>query len=1409
MALPTKFSTVFEDEDPTYQLDGTGALGAASNVATSGMSDADARALIEARYATIGRTGVGTGANQIDKEGLDAWTRDLVSGVFKPEDLNTRFSTAVTDYMAQNPTDQYTNYVKDYLADKTGTVTAGALTKAADTATTANNTATTGALATVANNIANTTDTANTDTTDTSGALTQAETGTKTVNNNNVVALGDSTTFGTLAGNQLNSNMVTSAQNALGGNYNITNLGVNSTTVGDLLNGLNNTGNNWANTLASDAGIVVLNYGLNEAFRGEDPETFRANLINAVTQAKASGKQVILQTPNVVGSSNAWGDVVGSYANIIRDVAKATGSSLDDKFAATSVMGNIFDTTTVDDLHPSESTYNALGVNLANTISGLNAKKATTADTAADTSTAGALTQAATGSTTGNTAADTGSSTAFDPSTALNLNNGTYLTAGGDIVDTEGNKVKSTGSANTVKLATQILGQKTTKQWSGQGFGSAEANAADMASILSGIGITDIKDFGKVPVYATAEDTGQKRYNGQFLNSQYNPDGTVTYGTYKSTGQTDGEGNEVQTFVPVPKDAKLETVYGISDGGEGYNYVDASKIKTVDGKVVADTGQTTYGNVKTGQAVPVTYGERQTDNAFGGTFVGSGNTGYRVDMSTGTPRFYTTGASSSDIGQLQPFLTLASFIPGVAPFAMAANAAISASQGNWAGAILSGLGAAGGFAGAVTSEIDALANAGRSAEAVALWESSVLAQNAGNIKTATDVARLLNAADKGNITGVINAGLTLGGVSVPPEVRTAANLFNAATAIGSGDTAGMLDAAGSLLNSSDAKLAASALRFKNAVDSGDQTAIINATQNFTSTVKSASNSNSAFNSLTNKLAAGDSVENAIASLSSDADVNLPSGLQLAGVSNGTVSDAGNGLTLGGVDAKTQATLDAMKDIDKIGTTVSGAPSWVTVAKGEEVTGNRVDNQGQERYTITRANPNNPDEPVVYEVVKDSETGNVSYEWGGVSQDEEGNVLGGGSTVSSGSKPSWTWEVKDDAVAGSEDSKSIDTTSDIGNVDTVDGKKGAKGTLTALSKDAGVIGADGVIGAEGDGVKGTEGDGTKGDGVKGTGDKDGTGDKGGTGGDGTGDGDGDGDGTGGDGTGGDGVDTTVITNDDGTTTTLVVTDDGKVTTHDCAEGYHWDESAKACVPDTVKQPPQPPVVNTPVVKTPTQTTNYTPSLMAGMINAGDLGRLPPQMLKAYMTKDKFVDPLARLHALQEGMNTEKMESLPKVNTQESDMPDQGTWKYGNAPDDLDTLFGDKTEEAPAFKAGGYVAPLQMASGGAMPLPLLVKSGGALGALPRPDGRMDFRHGAHVAGDGDGQSDDIKAMLADGEFVFPADVVSALGNGSTKAGSDKLYEMMHSIRERARSKKPKDLPPPALKSPLDYLKKVRST
>jgi len=69
-----------------------------------------------------------------------------------------------------------------------------------------------------------------------------------------------------------------------------------------------------------------------------------------------------------------------------------------------------------------------------------------------------------------------------------------------------------------------------------------------------------------------------------------------------------------------------------------------------------------------------------------------------------------------------------------------------------------------------------------------------------------------------------------------------------------------------------------------------------------------------------------------------------------------------------------------------------------------------------------------------------------------------------------------------------------------------------------------------------------------------------------------------------------------------------------------------------------------------------------------------------------------------------------------------------------------------------------------------------------------------NGKFLMGDGDGMSDDIHAMisdrqparLADGEFVIPADVVSHIGNGSSKAGAKKLYEMMDKIRKERTGK-----------------------
>jgi hypothetical protein len=67
------------------------------------------------------------------------------------------------------------------------------------------------------------------------------------------------------------------------------------------------------------------------------------------------------------------------------------------------------------------------------------------------------------------------------------------------------------------------------------------------------------------------------------------------------------------------------------------------------------------------------------------------------------------------------------------------------------------------------------------------------------------------------------------------------------------------------------------------------------------------------------------------------------------------------------------------------------------------------------------------------------------------------------------------------------------------------------------------------------------------------------------------------------------------------------------------------------------------------------------------------------------------------------------------------------------------------------------------------------------------------------DSNGMKDDIPAsiegaqpaLLADGEFVVPADVVSGLGNGSTDAGARQLYAMMEKVRA-ARTGRSKQAP-----------------
>ncbi len=60
-----------------------------------------------------------------------------------------------------------------------------------------------------------------------------------------------------------------------------------------------------------------------------------------------------------------------------------------------------------------------------------------------------------------------------------------------------------------------------------------------------------------------------------------------------------------------------------------------------------------------------------------------------------------------------------------------------------------------------------------------------------------------------------------------------------------------------------------------------------------------------------------------------------------------------------------------------------------------------------------------------------------------------------------------------------------------------------------------------------------------------------------------------------------------------------------------------------------------------------------------------------------------------------------------------------------------------------------------------------------------GEMFPRRNGYISGPGTETSDDIPAMLSDGEFVMTAKAVRGLGNGSRKQGVRKMYDMMRSF------------------------------
>lgn len=185
----------------------------------------------------------------------------------------------------------------------------------------------------------------------------------------------------------------------------------------------------------------------------------------------------------------------------------------------------------------------------------------------------------------------------------------------------------------------------------------------------------------------------------------------------------------------------------------------------------------------------------------------------------------------SDVGPM--IVSVAAMIPGPhQPFAMAANAALALEQKNYIGAVLSGLGAYGTYTGQELASLTAAQKAGTVTDAAATASQiKDLTGTLSNIKLAQTAAAGVNALATKNLPGLINASLSAYGQTggkLPSGLTTAVQAGNLAVAIDKGDVAGAMNALGDLTQSKDFKIAGAAKTLVDAFETGDMSRIASA-----------------------------------------------------------------------------------------------------------------------------------------------------------------------------------------------------------------------------------------------------------------------------------------------------------------------------------------------------------------------------------------------------------------------------------------------------------------------------------------------------------------------------------------------------------------------------------------------------
>lgn len=113
-------------------------------------------------------------------------------------------------------------------------------------------------------------------------------------------------------------------------------------------------------------------------------------------------------------------------------------------------------------------------------------------------------------------------------------------------------------------------------------------------------------------------------------------------------------------------------------------------------------------------------------------------------------------------------------------------------------------------------------------------------------------------------------------------------------------------------------------------------------------------------------------------------------------------------------------------------------------------------------------------------------------------------------------------------------------------------------------------------------------------------------------------------------------------------------------------------------------------------------------------------------------------------------------------------------YSNAPG-VRRMGAGFDPDNPDFSTGFAQGGLSESQAKDTVLAILAKLQGSRQGAP-----MQMAQGRMVDGPGGGLDDSIPARLSDGEYVMPADVVSMMGDGSSKAGGRKLDQMVAKVR-----------------------------